>query len=440
MKRTSLLDGAPREVLLASDAEYLWHPWSPTRVAPDTVVAVSGRGCRVRDADGREFLDAKSSGFNATLGYGRAEVVEAVSAQLARLMTYDLGEGSNVPAIALARRIAGLTGPSLTRTFFCNSGSEGVEAAVRTARFYHAAQGLPERFTVVSLSGGYHGSTMAAAACAPAPTPVSPLAAPAGFTVLPGPRATDHGSAAAELERFLARCGNETAAVIVEPVQARGVHVLSDTYLRELRDLCDRYGVLLVFDEVTTGFGRTGRMFAWQRGGTPPDILITGKGLTAGYMSLAAVTTTEDVFGVFDRNKDRAGFVHGHTHSGHAAACAAGLAVLDVVESEDLPGNARDRGRQLMESLGPVREAPFTRELRGAGLMVAVELDTPARASRVRRCMKEDGVLVRRVGATIVLAPPLTITPAEIEEIAAKLLSAVRGPTLPSGDETEKQC
>lgn len=425
MTQSPVTDGLSRETLLAVDAEHLWHPWSPTRVNPDTVVAVSGQGCRLRDADGRVFLDAKSSGFNATLGYGRTEVVEAVHAQLARLMTYDLGEGTNVPAISLARRIAGLAGPSLTRTFFCNSGSEGVEAAVRTARFYHAARGLPERFTIVSLNGGYHGSTMGAAACAPAPTPVSSSATPPGFAVLPGPQAREHGAAIAEFARFLAEYGHETAAMVVEPVQARGVRVLPEAYLRELRELCDRYGVLLVFDEVTTGFGRTGSMFAWQRGGTRPDILVTGKGLTAGYMSLAAVTTTADVFDVFDRNKDRAGFVHGHTHSGHAAACAAGLAVLDIVESEDLPGNAGARGRQLTAALEPLRQSPFVRDLRGVGLLMAVELDTTARASRVRRRMKEDRVLVRRVGPVIILAPPLTVSPAEIEEIATTTLTAL---------------
>ncbi|MFE1101894.1 aspartate aminotransferase family protein [Nocardiopsis alba] len=411
--------------MLALDAEHLWHPWSPTRVNPDTVLAVSGEGCRVTDADGRDFLDAKSSGFNATLGYGRTEIVEAVTDQLSRLMTYDLGEGSTLPAVALARRMADLTGPPLTRTYFCNSGSEGVEAAVRISRFYHAVRGFPGRFGIVSLHGGYHGSTMGASACAPAPTPISSLVTAPGFTVLSGPERPDHRSLLAEVERHLTEHGDQTAAVIVEPVQARFARVLPDTFLRELRDLCDRRGVLLIFDEVTTGFGRTGRMFAWQHGGTRPDILITGKGLTAGYMSLSAVTTTGEVFDAFDRNKSQAGFVHGHTHSGHAAACAAGLAVIDILETEDLAGNARDRGRQLLTGLEPARSLSSVRETRGLGLLVAVELDSSARASGVRRRMKDDGVLVRRVGPAIILAPPLTVRSVEIEEITVKLLAAL---------------
>ncbi|MCY9782682.1 aminotransferase class III-fold pyridoxal phosphate-dependent enzyme [Nocardiopsis sp. EMB25] len=422
----STATAADREALLALDAEHLWHPWSPTRVNPDTVVAVAGQGCEVQDADGRRYLDAKSSGFNATLGYGCREVVDAVGAQLSRLMTYDLGEGSTAPAVRLARRIAELVGPPLTRTFFCNSGSEGVEAAIRIVRFYHAALGRPERSTVVSLRGAYHGSTLGAAACAPAPSPVSDEVGPPGFASVPGPEGDGGPEGVAPLRAHLEAHGDRTAAVLVEPVQARGVRVLPDDYLRAVRELCDRHGVLLVLDEVTTGFGRTGAMFGHQHSGVRPDVLVTGKGLTAGYMSLAAVTTTEHVFGVFDRNKARAGFVHGHTHSGHAAACAAGLAVLDVLEERRLVSNARERGAQLLAELEGARSATSVLDVRGRGLLVAVEMDDPRRASAVRRAMREAGVLARRTGASIVLAPPLIVTAAETERISTALTTAVR--------------
>jgi adenosylmethionine-8-amino-7-oxononanoate aminotransferase len=405
--------------LLSVDAEHLWHPWSPSRVNPETVVAVTGSGCEVQDADGRRFLDAKSSGLNATLGYGCQPVIDAVSAQLSRLMTYDMGEGANVPAIRLAQRIAELTGPRLTRTFFCNSGSEALETSIRIARFYHAVLGSPERNIIVSLQNAYHGATMAAAACSAGSSPIAREVAPAGFVSVPGPDDIE------ALRNVLVENGARTAAVLIEPVQARGAYLVPDGYLRAVRDLCDRHRALLVLDEVTTGFGRTGRMFGYQHAGVQPDILATSKGLAAGYMSLAAVTTTQHIFDVFDRNKKMAGFVHGHTHSGHAAACAAGLAVIDFIESHGVLANVRARGAQLLAGLEKVRSLPYVHDLRGRGLLVAVELDGSRRASRVRRLMKERGILVRRTGPNIVLAPPLIVTPAEIDRIASALVIAI---------------
>lgn len=419
-----------RAGLLAVDADHLWHPWSPSRVSPDTVVAVSGRGCEVWDADGRRYLDAKSSGLNATLGYGCRPVIDAVNAQLSRLMTYDMGEGANVPAIRLARRVAELTGPPLTRTFFCNSGSEAMETCIRIARFYHAVLGAPRRHLVVSFENAYHGATMAAAACSAGSSPVAKEVTPAGFVTLPRPGRAADGAGA--LRDFLARHGDRTAAVLVEPVQSRGGHLLPDACLRAVRELCDRHGALLVLDEVTTGFGRTGRMFGYQHSGIRPDLLATSKGLTAGYMSLAAVTTTEHVFDVFDANKTKAGFVHGHTHSGHAAACAAGLAVLDVVESEGLVANAEARGAQLLAALEETRPLPYVRDVRGRGLLVSLELDGSRRAARVRAHMKDGGVLVRRTGPNVLVAPPLIVTRDETERIATALLAAVSAAATPA--------
>ncbi|MER6910137.1 aminotransferase class III-fold pyridoxal phosphate-dependent enzyme [Streptomyces sp. NPDC000594] len=442
-----IVRAAPNQTeLLSVDADYLWHPWSPSRVSPDTLVAVAGEGCEVRDADGRTYLDAKSSGLNATLGYGCRAVTDAISAQLAQLMTYDMGEGANVPAIRLAQRIAGLTGPRLTRTFFCNSGSEAIETCVRIARFYHAVREDTGRTLIVSLDTSYHGATMAAAACSPAATPVAPEVAPGGFVTVPGPGRTEgpghaEGSGghpadpgpgpdpaadgADALREFLAEHGSRTAAVVLEPVQARGAQVASDAYLRAVRALCDRHGVLLILDEVTTGFGRTGLMFGYQHSGAEPDILATSKGLAAGYMSLAAVTTTQHIFDVFDRNKERAGFVHGHTHSGHAAACAAGLAVIDVIEKERVLANVRAREAQLFTALEAVRPLPHLREVRGRGLLIALETDGSRRAARIRARMRQDGILVRRTGRNILLAPPLIITETETARLAGALTAAV---------------
>ncbi|WP_434739750.1 aspartate aminotransferase family protein [Micromonospora sp. SH-82] len=413
-----------RADLLAVDAEHLWHPWSPTRVNPEVVLAVAGQGCDVWDADGRRFLDAKSSGLNATLGYGCHEIVEAVSAQLAHLMTYDMGEGANVPAIRLAQRIAELAAPRLSRTFFCNSGSEAVEAAIRIARFHHAVLGDRDRTLIVSLPNAYHGATMAAAACGAGSSPVAAQVTPADFVTVDGFAPTVAGGGVDALRDLLTEQGHRIAAVLIEPVQARGAHVVPDYYLRAARELCDRYGVLLVLDEVTTGFGRTGRMFGYQHAGIEPDVVCTSKGLAAGYMSIGAVTTTESVFEVFDRNRTLAGFVHGHTHSGHASACAAGLAVLDYLAAHDVLANVRARGEQLLTGLAELRSLPSVSVVRGRGLLAAVEFDTPRRAGQVRRLMKDSGVLVRRTGPNIVVAPPLIINADQVDRITSGLVAA----------------
>jgi adenosylmethionine-8-amino-7-oxononanoate aminotransferase len=380
-------------------------------------------------------------------------VVDAISAQLSHLMTYELGKGTNVPAIRLAQRIAGLTGPRLTRTFFCDSGSEAVAAGIRIARLYHAVLGSSERTLVVSLENAYHGPTTGAAARSAGPSPIADAVAPRGFVSVPGPARTGPGAgpdpAACRpdggwdavgldaLGAFLARHGHRTAAVLVEPVQAEGGQVLPDGYLRGVRLLCDRYGALLVMDEVTTGFGRTGRMFGFQHAGVEPDILVTGKGLGAGYAALGAVTTTARIFDVFDGHERRAGSVPGHGLSGHATACAAGLAVLDYIESHDVLANVRARGEQLLAALQPLWRLPFVADVRGRGLLASVELDTPRRAGQVRRGVRERQVLVRRAGAHIVLAPPLIVTAEQVDRIATALRESAESLARPAGSGTD---
>ncbi|WP_304452768.1 aspartate aminotransferase family protein [Nocardiopsis sp. YSL2] len=411
---------------LERDRAHLWHPWAPNRISSETLVIVSGEGCRVWDADGRGFLDAKASGLNATLGYGCRPVIDAVSDQLSRLMTYDMIEGTSVPAIELARRIAGLTGPELNRTFFCNSGSEAIEACVRIARSYHTLSGSSERTQVVSLRNGYHGTTMAAFAATTGAAPE------AGFVSLPGPVPPaapgmgDRGGLDV-IRDHLGEHGRRTAAVLLEPVQGLGGHIVPDEYLWELRKLCDEHGVLMILDEVMTGFGRTGRMFAYEYADIRPDILATSKGLTAGYASLGAVTTTQRVFDAFEHDRDVGGLAHGHTHSGHATACATALAVLDQLEGAGVLANTQERGRQLLEGLGAggVGDTAFVRDLRGRGLLVVVELDSPRRAVRVKQSMQQDGVLVRRSGANIILAPPLVITAEEVDRVTEAVVAAL---------------
>lgn len=411
---------------LARDAQYLWHPWSPSRVTAETIVATHGHGCDVVDIDGRRYLDAKSSGLNATLGYGCTPVIDAATTQLRTLMTYDLGEGASLPSALLAEEIARLAGPDLTRTFFCSSGSEAVEAAIRIARFHHLAAGDHHRQLIVSLDRSYHGATLGAAAATGHAVPQG-IPDPPGFHHLPTPRTDIDSHGLSDLQAFFDTHGHRVAAVILEPVSARTAHPLPHTYLAAMRALCSQFGALLILDEVTTGFGRTGTMFAYQDTDTTPDILCTSKGLGAGYTSIGAVTTTDAIFDRFDLAKNRAHFVHGHTHSGHATACATALAVLRYLQQEDIVDNVRQRSQQLLRALAPVAHScsPAV-SMHGRGLLLGLQFTSSAAASAVRERMLQDSVLVRRTGRTVLLAPPLIIDEGRTERLADACSRALR--------------
>ncbi|MBL3874046.1 aspartate aminotransferase family protein [Pseudomonas syringae pv. actinidiae] len=422
------------ESLLREDAAYVWHPWAPNRISTSTVIAIAGQGSHITDAKGDRYLDAKASGMNATLGYANQKVVSAIMAQLEKLMTYDMVEGGNAPAIELARAIAQVTAPGLTRTFFCNSGSEGIETAIKVSRRYHKLLNDSQRSLIVSLKNCYHGTTLAASTCATSSASDEQGLLPAGFVSVPGPDweavrreglAVSHSGIEA-LEVFFAEHGENISAFIVEPVQGIGGYIVPDNYLRAARALCTQYGAHLILDEVLTGFGRTGKMFAYEYAHITPDLLITSKGLTAGYMSLAAVTTHDKIFDVFEREKEMSGFSHGHTHSGHASACAAGLAVLDILQNDGVLGRVQQLSTVLREAVGACAETATVREIRCRGLLMAVEFDSVQRALSIKKHLQDNKILIRRSGRNIIFAPPLNIDLADIEYLATQFLDAVR--------------
>lgn len=421
------------ESLLREDAAYVWHPWAPNRISTSTVIAVKGVGSYITDVKGDRYLDAKASGMNATLGYSNQKIVNAITAQLEKLMTFDMVEGGNAPAVKLAYAIAQVTAPGLTRTFFCNSGSEGVETALKVSRRYHKLVNDPQRSLIVSLKNCYHGTTLAASTCASSSAGDDQGLLPAGFVSVPGPDwevvrregldVSDSGIEA--LENFFAVHGKNTSAFIVEPVQGIGGYIMPDNYLKAARQLCTQYGAHLILDEVLTGFGRTGKMFAYEYAHITPDILITSKGLTAGYMSLAAVTTHDKIFDVFEREKGMSGFSHGHTHSGHASACAAGLAVLDILQNEGVLTQVHELSTVLREAVSACAGTPTVKDIRCRGLLMAVEFDTIQRAVAIKEYLQDNKILIRRSGRNIIFAPPLNIDLAAVEYLSAQFLNAV---------------
>jgi adenosylmethionine-8-amino-7-oxononanoate aminotransferase len=426
------------EQLARDDARYLWHPWSPVAPGGGGPLIVAGRGCEVADIAGRRYLDAKGCVMNASCGYGHPRIVQAVAEQAATLMTYDLAGGSSVPAIRLARRYAELLGEPLTRTFFCGSGSEATETAIKMARMYQALRGQPRRRYVLSLADGYHGATVAAVTLTSAAMVRAgngPL--PAGFAAVPTPRCGRCAAGrphercvvpgAEELARVIERVGpGRVAAFVVEPVLGvAGVVLPPEGYLRQVREICDSFGVLLVVDEVLTGFGRTGVMFAHHAAGVAPDMVTTSKGVTGGYLPLAAVTTTQAIYEAFAADPLLGGFRHGHTNAGHATACAAALAAIEVIVEEDLAGNAAAVGEDLVADLRrQLARSGVVREVRGRGLLVGVELADPATAAAVARAALDDGVIVRRQQRVITLAPPLILTRGQAQRISDTLAAA----------------
>ncbi|MFB7673174.1 aspartate aminotransferase family protein [Kitasatospora purpeofusca] len=426
-----------------ADTRHLWHPWSPIRTDGPRLVLTGGRGCHVTDDTGRTYLDLRAGTLNATVGYGEQRVVDAIVRQAGQLMTWDLAEVTTEPAALLAERIAALMPPGLTRTLFCNSGSEGIEAAIKIARMFHWIGGDRGRTVVASWADGYHGATTAGIAATgaafrrdgagPLPDGFLHLVTPRCPRCTAGPGGHDcRVPGTAEWEEQLARVGaHRVAAIVVEPVlSVGGVIVPPHGTLAGLRELCDRHGILLIADEVATGIGRTGHMLGFQHDlapGTGPDIVVTSKGLTGGYAPLAAVTVRESVYEAFADDPYLGGLRHGHTTGGHATACAAALAVLDIVEGEDLPARAAATGRVLLEYLSAdLADDPAVREVRGRGLLIGVETASMEAAQEVSRLAQAQGVLVRAFGQVVTVAPPLVVAEDDALDGVRTLARALR--------------
>lgn len=397
------------------------HPFAkPTRERFITIAR--GEGALVWDAEGTEYVDAMASLWYCAVGYGRRELVDAVATQLATLPTYSCFDPfTNGPADELAARLAALTPTPDARVFFCDSGSEAIDSAIKLARQAHVLDGHPERTLVISRVRGYHGTNFggtSAQGIAPNREGWGPLVP----DVVQVP--SDDVEALAVL---MAERGDEVAAVIAEPVQgAGGVHPPAEGYLAELRRLCDRHGAFLVFDEVITGFGRLGRWFAADHYGVTPDLTTFAKAVTSGYQPLGGVIVGEAVRRGLEADPDYI-LRHGYTYSGHATACAAGLANLAVIETEDLLGAAVTIGRALGEGLGALAADGAIAAARGDGAVWAAGLRADQDAMAIRDAMLRRGVITRAIGTdTLTFCPPLVATDAQIDRIVETLADALR--------------
>jgi adenosylmethionine---8-amino-7-oxononanoate aminotransferase len=420
------------------DKRHLWHPFTQQRAwcEEDPVIIERAEGTDLIDADGRRYIDGVASLWCNVHGHRHPHIDAAVRGQLDRVAHSTMLGLTHRGAAQLAARLVALGPPGLARVFYSESGSTAVEIALKMAFQYWRQAGEPRRTSFVALEGGYHGDTLGSVAVGGIDLfhgAFGPLLFKAR-RVAPGDER--------KLERVLDLHGHETAAVIVEPLVqgAAGIRVQPPGFLRRARELCDEAGVLLICDEVATGFGRTGTMFACEQERVSPDLLCLGKGLTGGYLPLAATLATERVYeGFLGAPEELRTFFHGHTFTGNPLACAAAIANLELFEREATLLRLQPKIRLVGELLEGVATMPEVAAVRGRGLMAGIDLGEhdPALGigHRVTVEARRRGAIVRPLGDVIVLMPPLAISKADLRrlvEIVAASIRVVLGAAYPA--------
>lgn len=392
------------------------HPFA--RPASDTFITiVSGDGATVTDADGRVYVDAMASLWYCNVGHGRAEIADAVAAQLRTLDAFHTFElFTNPPAEAVCELLADLAPVAGSRVFLTSSGSEAVDSALKIARLGQAVRGEPDRTVVISRRPSYHGVTYGGLS-----TTGLPLNQQHFGPMLPDVVQTPHDDLQAVADVFTQQ-GDRVAAVIAEPVVgAGGVYPPVPGYLEGLRRLCDEQGAWLILDEVITGFGRLGSWWGAQRFGVRPDLVTFAKAVTSGYQPLGGVLVAPAVREVLESD-DTLVLRHGHTYSGHPAACAAALVAVDILRKEGLIDRVPVIGKRLSSGLQQLADAGMVAEVRGDGAVWAVGMHDGVDAVAVRDAMLPLGVIARPIGtATISFCPPLVITEDQIDACLAAL-------------------
>ncbi len=432
----------PNELDLAA----YWMPFTANRqFKAHPRILVSAEGMHYTSADGRKILDGVAGLWCVNAGHGRKEIAQAVERQLQTLDYATAFQMGHPGAFELAARLARMTPKDLDRVFFVNSGSEAVDTALKIALAYHLARGEGHRTRFIGRERAYHGAGFGGMS-------VGGLMnnRRAFGSMLPGvdhlPHTVDiarnafsrglpkHGAELADhLERVIALHGADTiAAVIVEPMSgSAGVLLPPKGYLQKLRAICDRHGLLLIFDEVITGFGRLGTPFAAQFFGVTPDMMTVAKGITNGAVPMGAVVAKRSIHDALMVGPEHLiELFHGYTYSGHPAACAAGLATLDIYESEGVFERAASLSPLWEEAVHTLRDSPYVIDVRNLGLVAGIELEPKpnepgTRAYEVMVDCFENGVLVRQAGDIIALSPPLIVSEAQIDQIVDGLSAAL---------------
>jgi adenosylmethionine---8-amino-7-oxononanoate aminotransferase len=406
--------------------EHVWLPYTQMKTASMPFPVVSARGVRLKLADGRELIDGISSWWTACHGYGHPHILQAVAQQLEIMPHVMFGGLAHEPAYRLAERLAGLLPGDLQRVFFTESGSVSVEVALKMAVQFWMNHG-ERRTKFVSFRHGYHGDTFATMAICDPEEGMHKL-----FRgVLPQQFVVDVPSTAEKLERLqslLREKKREIAAVVIEPLVqgAGGMKFHEAAVLRELRKLCTEHGLLLIFDEIFTGFGRTGKMFACQEAGVVPDILCLSKALTGGTVPLAATVATEKIYQAFLSDDPDAALMHGPTYMAYPLGCAAANASIDLFASEPRLEQVAAIESQLKEELSHCRGLRGVVDVRVKGAIGVVQMDAPVDSEKLRARFAEKGCWIRPFGDVIYLAPPFVIAERDLATLTGAIHSVLQ--------------
>ena len=417
---------------LAYDRRHLWHPYSSMTDPATPFLVSSASGVYLTLADGRQLIDGMSSWWAAIHGYNQPRLNRAINGQLQQMAHVMFGGLTHQPAIALAHRLIELTAEPLQKVFFADSGSVAVEVAMKMALQYWYLQGRRKKQHFLTVRNGYHGDTFGAmSVCDPVNgmhQMFSGVLPQHYFAEAPPCRDNPEQlqSAIADFERLAAEHHSEIAAVILEPIVqgAGGMRIHPPEYLQRIKQICETYDLLLILDEIATGFGRTGTLFAYQQADIVPDILLLGKALTGGYMTLAATLTTRTVAeGVSADNQSV--LMHGPTFMANPLACSVALESINLLLDTPWQQRVQAIEQQLIEQLAICQTLPVTADVRVKGAIGVVELKQPVDLRRIQPRLVELGVWIRPFGRLLYLMPPYIIKPDELSRLTAAIYTVV---------------
>ncbi|CAA6818182.1 MAG: Adenosylmethionine-8-amino-7-oxononanoate aminotransferase (EC [uncultured Sulfurovum sp.] len=425
--------------IVTDDLKNIWHPCTQMK-DHETLPLIPinrGKGIYLYDFDDKSYIDAISSWWVNIFGHVNEHISTRVKEQLDTLEHVLLAGFTHKPAVNLAEKLVNLTPKGLDKVFFADNGSSAVEVALKMSFHYHRNKG-ENRPLFLSLSNSYHGETIGALSVGDVELykeTYAPLLISCIQTPVPEDQSEEAAqSAALELEKILEERGAEISALIIEPlVQGAGyMHMYHPLYITLAKEICSKYGVHLIADEIMTGFGRTGTMFACEQAGVTPDFMTVSKGLTGGYLPLAITMTTVDVYNAFycDYNEYKA-FLHSHSYTGNPLACAAALATIELFEASDVIGDNKKKSTYILEKLQKFKELPNVKEVRQTGMIAAVELKGYTAQERiglkVYQYGLDNGVLLRPLGHIVYFMPPYIITEDEIDKMIDTAYEAIKG-------------